>query len=720
MATDIARLGLKIEVDDIKAAVHELDRLEDAGKRNTKGAKKTAGAYRGLRAVLATLGVVALTRQLISQVNAYQNLTNQLKNVTKGAKNLADIQRELFNLAQDTRGSLDSVTNLYSRLARSTESLGLSQTKILGLTKTISQAFVVSGASAQEASNATIQLGQALGAGALRGDEFRSVAEQGTRIIKALSAGLGVTRGELKKMADEGKLTTEIVVKALSKQAGAIQAEFDKTEKTVSQAFQQIENSALRTFGSIDSRELVGALDGLRETLEDPAIANGLQTIASGLLQITSLLIKATAGIGNFINKSGQGIGILIAQATGAEFALDRMVRQLAEAKEKQLALAKVVTASGGGYKYQRNQIIELEREIQRLNAAIVQYNNISQPKKRLTEGATAGAIAGDITKGGPTATDPAADKAYQQFKDRLDQQIYLHGQAGEAARVRYEIEYGALKKVSAARQQSILALAQEYDKRKSLAQIGTEAAGETERLRERLQSRYAALNESFLSEAELETLSFQKKQAILDQALALKLTTEANYKTQVEQLEEQHQKNLNDIKQRGLTDNEAFAMAVRDRDLRGALSAGAKATNAAAQQSKKMFNINKALALATAAAELPSAIISSFKNGGGYPWGLIPAGLMAAQGAAQINAIKSAKFGGGSSAPSVGGGGAPQSPGQIPLSGETPVLPNGQGGQARVITINLGDEDRLYSKQAVRNLMEQIAEETGDNVVFT
>jgi hypothetical protein len=111
------------------------------------------------------------------------------------------------------------------------------------------------------------------------------------------------------------------------------------------------------------------------------------------------------------------------------------------------------------------------------------------------------------------------------------------------------------------------------------------------------------------------------------------------------------------------------FANAIRTNDLKGALQTGALALAGAAKQSRAMFSVQKALALANAAVTLPDAILKSFNNGGGYPWGLIPAGLMAAQGAAQISAISSSSFGGGAKSTSVGGGGG---------GGGAPSLPQG------------------------------------------
>ena len=114
------------------------------------------------------------------------------------------------------------------------------------------------------------------------------------------------------------------------------------------------------------------------------------------------------------------------------------------------------------------------------------------------------------------------------------------------------------------------------------------------------------------------------------------------------------------------------FSKAIQSKDLKGAISHGALMLSNASKQSRALFEVQKAFALANAAVTLPDAILQSFRNGGGYPFGLIPAGLMAAQGAAQISAINSASFGGGGGKPSVGGGGGSAS------SSSVPGLPSG------------------------------------------
>lgn len=120
------------------------------------------------------------------------------------------------------------------------------------------------------------------------------------------------------------------------------------------------------------------------------------------------------------------------------------------------------------------------------------------------------------------------------------------------------------------------------------------------------------------------------------------------------------------------------FSNAMRNNDLKSAIGHGSAMLSNAAKQNKAAFEIQKAFALANAVATLPGAVIKSFDNGGGYPWGLIPAGLMLAQGLQQINSIKSSTFGGGATPSSVSGGGstspsAPVASGLPPGSTATP-----------------------------------------------
>ncbi len=156
----------------------------------------------------------------------------------------------VFNISQDTRSSLDATATLYARLERGTRQYNTSAEDLAKLTTIINQGFIVSGATAQEAENAIIQLSQGIASGVLRGEEFNSVSEQGSRLMVALADSMGVSIGQLRAMAAEGKLTTDVVVNGLLSQGAAIGEEFSKTTQTMSQALQEAGNNITKFFGN--------------------------------------------------------------------------------------------------------------------------------------------------------------------------------------------------------------------------------------------------------------------------------------------------------------------------------------------------------------------------------------------------------------------------------------------------------------------------------------
>ena len=303
---DIAELGLYIDSSGVIRATKELRKLHGQSGKNERANKKLSRSFGGLKMAVAAVGVVALTKQLISQINTYTAMTNKLRLVTTSSKNLADVQDRLFNIAQESRVSLEAATDLYFRLAKSTDALGISQARVADVTETINKAVAISGTTTQAAAAALFQLGQGLAANALRGQELNSVLEQTPRVAQAIADGLGVPIGRLRDMAAEGKLTAKVVMEAFESQADVINKEMEQTSTTVQQAWLKIENQALKTFGSLDATDLVSGLDELRNIISDPSIISGLQSIASVMLTITGLAIKAAAGWGMIFDAIGQ------------------------------------------------------------------------------------------------------------------------------------------------------------------------------------------------------------------------------------------------------------------------------------------------------------------------------------------------------------------------------------------------------------------------------
>ncbi|BEL80149.1 hypothetical protein SM12BL3_14560 [Serratia marcescens] len=223
----------------------------DASLSKLERQAAATGSTFGTLSRVATAVTAALSfREVMSYADAWTTLNNKLANAVRTNETLADVTERVFQITQDTRSSLNGTATLYARLERATRSYNTSAGDLAKLTTIINQGFVVSGATAQEAEGAIVQLSQGLASGVLRGQEYNSVAEQGSRLSIALADSLGVSIGQLRAMAAQGKLTTDVVVKGLLSQGDAIGREFAKTTMTMGQASQIAGNNITKFIGS--------------------------------------------------------------------------------------------------------------------------------------------------------------------------------------------------------------------------------------------------------------------------------------------------------------------------------------------------------------------------------------------------------------------------------------------------------------------------------------
>lgn len=273
----------------------------------------------GATLVAGAVGLTSLTRM----ADGYTNLSSKIRLVTESDREMIAVRQQVFQIAQETRSALASTGDLYTKLARSTGDMNLSQQKLLDITRTINQSFIVSGASAGAADAAIQQLGQGLAAGALRGDEFNSVAEQAPIIMDLLADKLNMTRGELREFAAEGKITAQIMVEALAGGAETVQKQFDGMQMTIGGAFQQLKNSLTQYVGE------AGTASGASATLAD-----GISLLATHLGTIVTV-----AGVAFLAWLAKVAIGLTAQAALWAT--------NTAEAIAYQAALARMAALNG-------------------------------------------------------------------------------------------------------------------------------------------------------------------------------------------------------------------------------------------------------------------------------------------------------------------------------------------------------------------------------------
>ncbi|PID37566.1 MAG: hypothetical protein CR966_01280 [Pseudomonadales bacterium] len=291
-------------------------------------------AVSGLNGLLATLGVTIGASELIQMADAFKNLEARVKLATGEGANFITGFEGVQEIANAT---FSSVEELFARITQAGQAMNIAQQDVLAITETINQAVKLSGGSAEAGQQAITQLIQGLQSGVLRGEEFNSVLEQSPRLAKAMADGLGVSIGQLRKMANEGKLTSELVIGAVQGQADAINKEFKTLPVTVGNSLIQLKNNVMTFVGDIDkeinsSGGLASVIQGIIEGIEDidPTTMNALKDMFSqlgtvakelsnnlelGAEQLQSLLdvaggVDETSEKVNFLVRTVQGLAI--------------------------------------------------------------------------------------------------------------------------------------------------------------------------------------------------------------------------------------------------------------------------------------------------------------------------------------------------------------------------------------------------------------------------
>lgn len=390
MPMDITTLGIAVDSRQVKQADKDLNQLgQTAGKTEKQTKGLTTAAADLSTALKAVAGALAI-REVIQMADSYKLMEGRLRLVTTSAQNLATVQKELFSIAQESRVSLEATVDLYSRLARSTKTLGVGQKELLAVTETISKSFIISGSGAQQTSAAVMQLGQAFASGVLRGDEFNSVMENSPRLAEAIAKSMGVTIGQLRKMAEEGKLTSEKVYNAIKSQGDAIDAEFTKMPKTVGQAMTQIENSLVDLVGSAD--KAVNGTGGLTQIMGyfSEAISDNKREI----IEFGGDFLKAMQMMGaGVVGVASGALGVIDGLAGGLMKALQTSLNTLILFINGSLSAAETATNRVRGL-FGGDQV-----QLGRISAFTFGDEMLTQSAKRFSESANAFKTMGVLAK---------------------------------------------------------------------------------------------------------------------------------------------------------------------------------------------------------------------------------------------------------------------------------------------------------------------------------
>ena len=566
----------KVFVNGVRVAGAEYEKFV---KGVEAGSKRTANAVEEMRGLLSGAakiggGLFALhevkqyAMALGEAADAATNVRSRLALVAGTAQNTSQVYQALFQTAQESRVGFADLAGTYAQMARSTEELGISQDRLLAVTRTLSQAVTVSGGSAQSAQAAMVQLSQGLASGTLRGEELNSILEQTPRVAQAIAQGLGVSIGALRKLGEEGKLTAEAVIGALERSAPAIQAEFARMSPTIGQAFTTLANSSVNLIGTLDEitgtsrraaegiRGIGGAIDWVAaRARENPAAVRGaFASMFSGGIgpqaqimafqraqleaQAASQARGDTASDDIMARRAADAAREQARRDSGRAFATDRRVltpqqRRIAEINELSGEYVRAVSRLGDSAS---------EDDLAALRGALQQ--GIANINEKYKEKAPAGARAGVADRRQAQAAEIADRRAAVQFLERLE-----IASIESLGRQRIRSEEDVARDRARIRLQSIER--QEGIAREALGAAGTDqsdaarAQGElTELARERLQvevelsQRLAELGAERQRQRDQETAEFAARQ----------IAREGEARREVEVLEQENQARLRAI----------------------------------------------------------------------------------------------------------------------------------------------------------------------------
>ncbi|MBU3141751.1 tape measure protein [Acinetobacter nosocomialis] len=308
---------------------NELDSIERKGDFATKSMDGLSVATRQLAGYMAGLVTVSAA---ISKMDTYTGLQNRLKLVTSSQVELNKATEDTFRIAQKTYSAWDSVLQVYQRFSDNAKTLNLTMDDTARLTETVSKAVAISGASAAAADAALVQFGQALASGTLRGEELNSVMEQTPALAKAIAQGMGITVGELRTVAAEGKITSQEIVKALRNVEKDVDALFAKTDITIGQSMTLLNNEITKFVG--ESGKGSGAAQ---------VLAGTIQTLASNLDVLTSaMMVGGAYWLGTYI-PAIYASGVAVAAKT-KELAVQTVTQYAAIQAERAAAAQQVIS----------------------------------------------------------------------------------------------------------------------------------------------------------------------------------------------------------------------------------------------------------------------------------------------------------------------------------------------------------------------------------------
>lgn len=265
---------------DVANLIEAQRKVNERLEKMSDGASKAASKFDQLQtsinkvagAIAASI-VVDWGRAFLVAADNMSQLNARIERLTGSAAAASQTMQSLMRISSATGGSLQDTEKLWETLSTALRDTGATNGQILQLTETLQKIGRIGGSSSEEMANALRQFGQSISSGTVRAEEFNSILEQMPELARQIASGMGVSIGQLRQLMLDGKLTAEDALNAIQKQTGAVNAEFEKLPRTLSQANTALTNSFLSMIDSVNqatgaSSGMVAVIDSLTAALD--------------------------------------------------------------------------------------------------------------------------------------------------------------------------------------------------------------------------------------------------------------------------------------------------------------------------------------------------------------------------------------------------------------------------------------------------------------------
>ena len=314
LVTSLTNVKSKI-VSATTTGVSKFKQLATSMKESSSSGNSLVGV---LGKVAAAVGSVLGVKQIIGLSDTMSQTKARLDLMNDGLQSTKELQDRIFDSAQKSRGSYQDTADLVSKLGLNAKDAFENTAQIVDFAEQVNKQFVISGASAEETKNATLQLTQALSSGVLRGDELRSIFEQAPTLIQSIANYMGVPIGRIRDMAAEGQITAETVKNALLECADETNAKFASMPLTFSQLWTNFKNRAMQAFQPV--------LEKINELANNGRLEEYIGKIAEAMATVSDVIMNVITWVldhQDIVKAAFIGLSVAIGAMTVAMWAFN-------------------------------------------------------------------------------------------------------------------------------------------------------------------------------------------------------------------------------------------------------------------------------------------------------------------------------------------------------------------------------------------------------------